>query len=71
MSPCPQCEKPGRHVAVAVPWDEEGRGVLQVLHYCFYHGLWLEDAKDAPAMFAKVEWWLQGFDPDAIQEVAK
>jgi uncharacterized Zn finger protein len=65
MSPCPKCGRIAVHVGVVVPW-----GTLEapdVLHECAKCGLFAESARDVPAMFAKVEWWLQGFDPEAVQ----
>lgn len=66
MSPCPKCGKKAVHYGIVVPWETLERP--DVLHKCACGLLFIEPAKDAPAMFAKVEWWIQGFDPEAIQD---
>ncbi len=65
MSDCPRCGRKSVHVGVVVPWETIEKP--DVLHACARCGLWVESPKDVPALFAKVEWWIQGFDPDAIQ----
>lgn len=58
MTACPSCRKPGRHVAVRIPWTAAGR--VQVEHVCETYGCkgrlvpWLEDAVDELAVLAKV-----------------
>lgn len=65
MSPCPKCGTKSRHVAITIPWDDLGH--LQVLHDCPNCRLWMESAKDLPALAARAEWFLQGLDPEAAQ----
>lgn len=68
MSRCPSCGQKAVHYGVVVPWETLEKP--DVLHKCACGLLFIETAKDVPAMFAKVEWWIQGFDPDSIQDGA-